>query len=107
MNPKPTSDYLNKKIIIIFPNYDEAIRCKRELDILARVEKYVTVADFYQFSFPGRWKCDYDEWHHGWSMNDIFEAGIKVYERGREGDTFIIDLPLAKRISYILGENHE
>lgn len=104
MDPKPTTDYERKKIIIPFPGYDEAIRCKRELDILATVEGYVTVADFFQFSYPGRWKCTYEEWHHGWSKEEVFDAGIKVYERFREGDAYIIDMPIAKRISQIINK---
>ena len=104
MDPKPTTAYLEKRLVIPFPNYDEAIRCKRELDILATVEGYLTVADFFQFSYPGRWKCTYDEWHIGWSKEDIFEAGIKVYERTRDGDLYFIDLPIARRISHILNK---
>ena len=104
MEPKPTTAYTEKLIIVPFPNYDEALRCKRELDILARVEGYLTVADFYQFSYPGRWKCNYDEWHHGWGKEEILATGIKVYERFSWGDTFIIDLPLAKPTSYILNK---
>lgn len=104
MVPKPPTAYTEKQIIIPFPNYDEALRCKREIDILARVEGYLTVADFFQFSFPGRWKCAYDEWHHGWSGQEVLEAGIKVYERFNWGDTFIIDLPVAKRLGYILAK---
>lgn len=104
MNPKPTTAYTEKQIVIPFPNYDEAQRCKRELDILATVEGYLTVADFFQFSYPGRWKCNYDEWHHGWSKEEVFEAGIKVYERFAWGDTYIIDLPVARKTSYILNK---
>lgn len=104
MDPKPTTAYTEKQIVIPFPSYDEAQRCKRELDILATVEGYLTVADFFQFSYPGRWKCNYDEWHHGWKKEDIFEAGIKVYERFSWGDTYFIDLPIAKRISHILNK---
>ena len=104
MDPKPTTDYTEKQLIIQFNDYGDALRCKRELDILARVEGYVTVADFYQFSYPGRWKCTYDEWHMGWKKEDVLEAGIYVYERFNWGDTYIIKLPLAKRISYFLNK---
>lgn len=104
MNPKPTTAYTEKPLIVPFPNYDEALRCKREIDILARVEGYLTVADFFQFSYPGRWKCTYDEWHNGWSKEDILEAGIHVYERTFDGDLYFINLPIAKPISYILNK---
>lgn len=105
MYPKKLISYSEKPLVIPFQSYDEALRCKRELDILARVEGYLTVADVFQFSYPGRWKCNYEEWHHGWNKDDILEAGIKVYERFDWGDTYIIDLPVAQRLGYILAKN--
>lgn len=91
--------YGSKEIMIPFPTKEEAERCKGELDILATIEGYVTVADLYHFSYPGRWKCGYDEWHYGWSKEVIFASDIHMWKDPRGGDVFYINLPVAKNVS--------
>lgn len=96
---KPTCNYETNNIVIPFPSLLQANRCKEELDILATVEGYITVADLYSFSYPGRWKCLYEEWHFGWSKETILNADIKSLKNPDAGTLYFIDLPIAKRIS--------
>lgn len=98
---KPAVIYENRPIFIPFATYKEANRCKKELDILATIEGYATIADLYQLSYPGRWKCLYDEWHHGWSKTDVLNSEIETLKNPESGDIFYINLPLAKRISQL------